>query len=694
MTQVRYPWSRLLAAFIIYSAASCALFARPGVFAGNSISGAGADPTIFMWCLAWWPYALTHGLNPFITHIVWAPTGGNLTWATSVPSLAFLAWPITTLWGPVTAFNVLTLAAPALAAFGAFVLCYEITTVFSASLVGGWLFGFSSYELGELLGHLHIDFVACVPLLVWLTILRYKGAIRFWPYLIVTGMTLAFQLGVSTEIFATMSLFLPPAVILSYLICKNDRPRILGITKEIIGAYIVCLILVSPFLYFFFSGMGEAPSLLQPLNVYVADALNYIIPTPITAVGGSWATFITHNFTGNYSEDGAYVGVFVLAMMGMSACALRSHPWARVIVAMFVILVICSFGPSLHVMGREAMHLPWLVIQKLPLLKNALPGRLTLYVSLMVALLVSLWLASLEGARAWRGYLLAGLAVVSLLPSVHESRDMWFQNRTVPKFFQDYRANGVLSRGANIVVLPYGANGDSMLWQAMSGMSFRMAGGYLEPFVPKTFALWPALQMFYSGPSPGYRTQISAFCVAHQVRAIVVGPGARKTWMPSLDRLGWSQKETGGVAVFKVPPSVVRTYKDTTATRMEQTAALAQFRALKRAGACYLRKGSPLTTLTPLTAEGAGCLDRTYGALPMHVTNNNWTPESGWLGDFAGRLGVGVVVSSRHQAKVILRRFGENAQNVYFPYPAAWDAAHSPPVNARGQLLIVYGKHS
>lgn len=646
-----------------------------------------------MWCLAWWPYALTHGLNPFVTHLVWAPTGVNLTWATSVPSLAMLAWPITALWGPVTAFNVLTLAAPALAAFGAFVLCYEITTAFFASLVGGWLFGFSSYELGELLGHLHIDFVVCVPLLLWLTVLRYKRAIPSRLYMIVTGAMLAFQLGVSTEILATISLFLPPAIILSYVICQNDRGRVLQITKELIGAYIVCLILTSPFLYFFFSGMGSTPPLLQPLNVYVADALNYVIPTPITALGGAWAIFITHTFTGNYSEDGAYLGVFVLAMVGMSACTLRSRPWVRVIVAMFVILVICSFGPSLHVMGREVMHLPWLVIQKLPLLKNALPGRLTLYVTLMVALLVSLWLASLDGNRAWWGHLLAGLAVVSLLPSVHEARDLWLQKTPVPRFFPDYRANRVLKRGVNVIVLPYGYNGDSMLWQAMGGMSFRMAGGYLQPFVPKPFASWPAVQMFYSGPAPDYRTQIPAFCAAHHVRAIIVGPGARKIWMPSLGHLGWPQIETGGIAVFTIPPSVVHTYKDATETRMQLAAALAQFRALKRAGACYLRKGSPLATLTPLAAESTGCLDRAYGAFPLHAANNNWTPESGWLGEFAGRVGVGVIVS-RQQAKVILRRFGKNAQKVYFPYPAAWGAEHPPPANAYGQLLVVYGKNS
>ena len=44
----------------------------------------GADPTIFMWCLVWWPHALVNHLNPFISHVIWAPSGYNMAWATTI----------------------------------------------------------------------------------------------------------------------------------------------------------------------------------------------------------------------------------------------------------------------------------------------------------------------------------------------------------------------------------------------------------------------------------------------------------------------------------------------------------------------------------------------------------------------------------------------------------------------------------
>ena len=47
----------------------------------------GGDQESFIWFIYWWPYAITHGLNPFITHYVWSPNGDNLTWATSNTNL-------------------------------------------------------------------------------------------------------------------------------------------------------------------------------------------------------------------------------------------------------------------------------------------------------------------------------------------------------------------------------------------------------------------------------------------------------------------------------------------------------------------------------------------------------------------------------------------------------------------------------
>ena len=64
--------------------------------------------------LVWWPYAIAHHLNPFVTQLIFAPVGFNLTWSTSIPLLSLLALPLTSTMGPIAAFNLLCVVFPAL----------------------------------------------------------------------------------------------------------------------------------------------------------------------------------------------------------------------------------------------------------------------------------------------------------------------------------------------------------------------------------------------------------------------------------------------------------------------------------------------------------------------------------------------------------------------------------------------------
>ena len=75
-------------------------------------------------------------------------------------------------FGPVVAYNARCDAVPALAALTAYLLCRHLTGSLWASLVGGYLFGFSSYMLGQELGHLHMTAVFLLPL-VALAVVRF-----------------------------------------------------------------------------------------------------------------------------------------------------------------------------------------------------------------------------------------------------------------------------------------------------------------------------------------------------------------------------------------------------------------------------------------------------------------------------------------------------------------------------------------
>src|SRR5690348_16379149 len=106
---------------------------------------------------------------------MWSPDGVNLAWATSVPGLAIPFTPLTLAFGPTFAYNVACILMPALAAWTAYLLCHYLTGRTLPSLVGGYLFGFSSYVLSAELSHIHTAAVFLLPLVALLVLRFLRG---------------------------------------------------------------------------------------------------------------------------------------------------------------------------------------------------------------------------------------------------------------------------------------------------------------------------------------------------------------------------------------------------------------------------------------------------------------------------------------------------------------------------------------
>ena len=193
---------------------------------GRDVIGYGRDPELFVWMLAWWPHALLHGTNPFVTHAVWWPQGANLAWTTSIPGLALLAAPVTLLGGPVLAYNMLAVLLPALAAWTAYLLCRHVTHAFWPSLAGGFLFGFSAYVFGQTEGHPHMTAVFLVPLIALVLVRYVEGSLTGTRFVVALAVLLAFQISFSTELAFTLTLALAVALVLAALLVPASRRRL------------------------------------------------------------------------------------------------------------------------------------------------------------------------------------------------------------------------------------------------------------------------------------------------------------------------------------------------------------------------------------------------------------------------------------------------------------------------------------
>jgi hypothetical protein len=543
--------SHAAVAAVLYLVAS-ASFRFQAVIHPNTVCACdgGVDATQFIWALGWWPYALLHGLGPVVTHVIYAPNGINLASGTSVPGAALVAAPLTLLAGPVVAFNLLSLLAPALGAWFAYRLCVYITRAPAASIVGGYLFGFSSYGLGQVLGHLHTAFTFAPPAAALLTLRALDERLSPRRYAILLAAVLTVQLLLSTEMVLTLACVGTVALSCGWFASPPERRRrIVRLAPWILLAFGLTALVCSPYVYYeifrgndYSAGWG---------TTYFADALNYVVPTRITWLGGHALAGVSDAFSGHdLTESTAYLGPIQLGIVAAFVVGRWRTRTARFLLAVLVIVMIWSLGGYLTVDGHQLLELPWSIYSHLPLLDLLLPVRLTVYVSLICAVAVAGWVAT-PGRGARLRWVAALGAVALILPSVQHSR---FPE---PRFFATDLYRRYLHRDENVLPIPAGEAGYSLLWQARSGMYFRLASGYFGA-PPAAYArqrVYWQLQQTAGSLGPGTARALRAFVVRQRVGAIVLDPHASALWEPVLARDGLRPLAVGGVLLYRIPAS-------------------------------------------------------------------------------------------------------------------------------------------
>jgi hypothetical protein len=506
-----------------------------------SYVGTGVDPQIFIWSFAWWPHALLHAENPFVTHAVWSPTGVNLAWTTSVPGLALLFAPVTLLAGPVAAYNVAAVLMPACAAWTCFLLCRRVTQSTWPSLVGGYLFGFSSYMLGQQEGHLHLTSVFLIPLIALTFISRLEETISGRQLALRLGVLLALQVWFSTEVFFTLTLCIAAGLAIAVISIRSLRAALRALLPPVAGAYLITLVLSSPLAYYAARGFDNH-SINAPRS-FAADLLNLLVPTSLSLASLGRTGGVAAHFLGNNSERGAYLGPPVLIIVVMFARSRWRTPGGRFLLFSLGAAVIAELGASLRIEGHRLLPLPWSLIDRYPLFDNVLPARLALFASLTAAVIVAIWAAS---SRAWWSRIaVPAIAVIALLP--RPGSHAWITQPDNPRFISAGIYRSCLQRGARTIVFPFGSRGDSMLWQAETDFWFTMAGGYLSPAVPAPFERF---RVAHPSLAKSTRTRdIVDLARAKNVQAIVVDGQHTSPWRALLKARPVS---VAGVLIYRI----------------------------------------------------------------------------------------------------------------------------------------------
>ena len=544
--------------FVLYLALSLLLFGRLHGFA-TSVFGVGGDSFTSIWCLGWWPWAIAHGLNPFISHRVWYPDGINLTWVTSTPALALIGLPLTLTLGAIVTYNALTLLAPALGAWSAFLLARHVTRDSAASFVAGIIYGFSPYEIGHLTGHMNLDTIFLPPLLLLVCLHRLRGDISGRRCIVLLVLGLLMQFGISIEVLCTACVFAAAAwVAFLPTITPTRRPDYLRLVIEFVAALAIVFALASPYLFFLVRGLHTLPPVLNAPAAYSTDALGFVVPGITSRAGRAWFAATSTRFTGNAAEQTACLGLPLILILVACFARRLGEPAVRSLLAVLLLLVVCTLGPVLWVDGtRTGIALPWALMTHVPLLRNALPGRFSLYIFLLSGLVVALWIAEPRPIAARvRRMLLAALACLFLLPDPTIAA-RWTPAQMQP-FFAELRAKGLLKPNQNVLLLPFGPFGPGMIWQWQAGYFFTQSGGYTG-LTPRSEAAEPVVQALrHEQVTPSLAPVLLDYCHSHRVTAIIAGPATSPALLALLHGFGWPERQDGGVALFTAPGLTAR----------------------------------------------------------------------------------------------------------------------------------------
>ncbi|AFM43255.1 hypothetical protein Desaci_4411 [Desulfosporosinus acidiphilus SJ4] len=358
--------------------------------------GGGGDSEQAMWFLGSFWNSILHGQNPFISRLLNYPGGINLMAVTSILAESFLIGPIVYLCNTVFAYNLLFFINMVVSCYLGNLILYKLGSRRWMSVLGGGLFGLMPYLSAHSLGHANLLTVVFLLAIIYMSIdIINKNVTRPLLYGFILGFIAACQFYTSLEVFATAAMIL---LILLGLMFINARDKCSNIfipinIKTILVALGICTLFILPGIIELFWGPFTISysSPIQPRNFYVNDLLGFILPTPIYLLHGHATTLIASKYTGNVAEQNGYLGLSAILLLFWAAQRLWKRRLTKILFSLVLISIILSMGPYLHILGYTTkITLPWILIEHLPLLKQALPSRLMLYGDVGIIILIIL----------------------------------------------------------------------------------------------------------------------------------------------------------------------------------------------------------------------------------------------------------------------------------------------------------------
>jgi hypothetical protein len=535
--QVPRPAVQGLLAFAAYLAVFIAGYALPLVRHPGlpQVGQAVVDPNFYIWSWRWWPYAISHGLNPLYSHQIGVPAGYGLAWTTSTPAVAVILSPVTVAFGPITSFNLtLVLGAP-LSAWAAFLAARRLTAHFWAALVAGAVYGFSWYEVAETgAGHPNLSVILLLPLMLYLALLWRDGKLGSRSFVGLMAVAMAAEFYVYNETFAEMTVLWAAGLLIGFVVARPaDRPIIARLAKLAGLAYVVAIVLAAPYLIY---ALRHAPARFTKVQPAFSLNLEQLV-VPRSGI------------------------VLLLIVLALAVLTWSSSRLTRLLIILFVLIIAAAIGPSLMVGTVQLGSVPWARLWYLPIVRSAEPLRIMIFGYLVLANIAAVWLAAPTKSRLllvsrWILGLAAAVAIIGNLPAGSRGYVIPASVRAhaaspadaLPAFISTGLYRDYLRPGETVVVVSDRGNA-GVLFQAETNFYFRIGGGFVNRSFTATDL--PAPVAALSHPTPARKQQFRAYVHQAGVGAILVEQAWAEPWMRVFSRMGLHGTQVGGMIVYR-----------------------------------------------------------------------------------------------------------------------------------------------
>jgi len=555
------PPAICLALYFVLALARFGLFSPLG--AGHITGVRTIDQEQQIWFLAWAHYAVIHGQNPLFTQLQNYPVGINLGVNTSMLALGTVFSPVTSLFGPIVTWNILMRLGLFISASSMCFVLRRWVSWWPAAFVGGLLYGFSAFATFNSIGYLFLVFTPLPPL-IFLTLHEIMVRQRWRPARagLAFGVLCAVQYFISSELLASTLLIGALGCLIAAVASRSQKREHLVYTRNalMVGVLSMGALLIYPIAFTLF-GPGHING-VPTLGNAPGDLLGHFVPSNVNWLSPHFAASVWTNFGLFFASAPTYQGLPFLIAVVWIVVALRRNRTVLLAGALAAIAFVLSLGSHLVLDGHDTgLPLPFILLAHLPITNGLVAPRFSLFVDLFAALIIAIGIdhlyrrladhklpgsSSLRSSRLLAAGAAIGVAAVIAVPLLPRSTQGLSSARSA-KIFASHSSR-LIAPGDVALVYPYptapiGAVlfgtlnvqrvGDGLLDQAVSGLDFKLIGGYgwtpghsgglanASPLEPNSIETLFSTA-FYGKRSPEQQALLSKSDLANDLRTFLV----------------------------------------------------------------------------------------------------------------------------------------------------------------------------